>query len=141
MTPASSMRHPRVFLLNNQIFRRLYSVPTNSGSLIRQTSIAAPGTGHIRILSLNRPAARNALSRALLSELQVAVESIEAEYDENGNEVAESSQGDHGPTRAVILASDVDSCFCAGADLKERATFSQKECVTPPQLEISELRS
>lgn len=35
---------------------------------------------------------------------------------------------DHkGPTRAVVLASDVDSCFCAGADLKERGGFSADE--------------
>lgn len=34
-----------------------------------------------------------------------------------------------GPTRALILASEVDSCFCAGADLKERAGFSPEEYV------------
>jgi methylglutaconyl-CoA hydratase len=32
-----------------------------------------------------------------------------------------------GPTRALILASEVDSCFCAGADLKERAGFTPEE--------------
>ncbi len=31
----------------------------------------------------------------------------------------------------LILASDVDSCFCAGADLKERAGFSADEYVIP----------
>jgi methylglutaconyl-CoA hydratase len=43
-------------------------------------------------------------------------------------------EGDNGPTRALILASDVDSSFCAGADLKERATFTPEEYVqTPPK--------
>jgi len=32
-----------------------------------------------------------------------------------------------GPTRALIIASAVDSSFCAGADLKERATFTQDD--------------
>lgn len=37
-----------------------------------------------------------------------------------------------GPTRALILASAVDSCFCAGADLKERKGFTQEEYVVFP---------
>lgn len=32
-----------------------------------------------------------------------------------------------GPTRALILASEVESCFCAGADLKERRGMSVDE--------------
>jgi methylglutaconyl-CoA hydratase len=32
-----------------------------------------------------------------------------------------------GPTRVVILASDVDSSFCAGADLKERKGFTKEQ--------------
>jgi len=42
---------------------------------------------------------------------------------------------ERGPTRVLILASDVDSCFCAGADLKERAGFSADEYV-PIHLKI-----
>lgn len=34
-----------------------------------------------------------------------------------------------GPVRAVIVASEVDSCFCAGADLKERKGMSSDEYV------------
>jgi methylglutaconyl-CoA hydratase len=34
-----------------------------------------------------------------------------------------------GPTRALIIASEVDSSFCAGADLKERAGFTPEEYV------------
>lgn len=83
---------------------------------INVTSVPAPHCGSIRILSLNRPAARNAISKQLLAELSHQVNSI---HDE----------GDNGPTRALILASEVDSSFCAGADLKERATFTQEEYV------------
>jgi enoyl-CoA hydratase/carnithine racemase len=68
-------------------------------------------------LSFNRPAARNAISRQLLAELTQQINSIHHE-------------GETGATRALILASDVDSSFCAGADLKERATFTQEEYVS-----------
>ncbi|KAF1946635.1 ClpP/crotonase [Clathrospora elynae] len=81
---------------------------------INVTSVPAPHCGSIRILSLNRPAARNAISRQLLAELNHEINSI---HDE----------GDNGPTRALILASDVDTSFCAGADLKERATFTPED--------------
>lgn len=37
------------------------------------------------------------------------------------------ASSDLGPTRAVIIASAVDSCFCAGADLKERKTMNTEE--------------
>lgn len=39
-----------------------------------------------------------------------------------------------GPTRVVILASDVDASFCAGADLKERKGFTPEQSVShyPP---------
>jgi len=50
----------------------------------------------------------------LLSELSREVDSI---HDE----------GETGSTRAVILASEVETSFCAGADLKERATFTPEE--------------
>lgn len=73
----------------------------------------APGSGHVRILLLNRPQARNALSRQLLSDLSRHVNSIAAEAN--------------GPTRALIIASNADSAFCAGADLKERAGMSKEE--------------
>ena len=36
-----------------------------------------------------------------------------------------------GPTRALIIASEVDSCFCAGADLKERRGMTDEECAFP----------
>jgi methylglutaconyl-CoA hydratase len=90
---------------------RCYSI---APSIVQVKSIPAPHCGSIKVLSLNRPAARNAISRQLLSELQHHVEETHAEPED-------------GPTRALILASAVDSAFCAGADLKERATFTEQE--------------
>ncbi|KAI9790103.1 MAG: hypothetical protein M1816_005573 [Peltula sp. TS41687] len=95
--------------------RRLSAnIASSTTSLIRVTNIPAPHTGLIRVLSLNRPSARNAISQALLTELNQHTNSIRDE-------------GEKGPTRAVVLASEDDACFCAGADLKERATFTQPE--------------
>ncbi|KAF1808461.1 methylglutaconyl-CoA hydratase [Eremomyces bilateralis CBS 781.70] len=75
------------------------------------TSIPAPHNGRILVLSLNRPSVRNALSVALVSSLNSTLAEIH-------------SEGASGPTRAVIVASNVDSAFCAGADLKERQSMN-----------------
>ncbi|KAE9964494.1 hypothetical protein BLS_008280 [Venturia inaequalis] len=76
--------------------------------------LEAPHTGHVKILSLNRPQARNAISRQLLQDLHHEIEILHSEPSD-------------GPTRALIIASSVDSAFCAGADLKERSTFTQQD--------------
>jgi methylglutaconyl-CoA hydratase len=75
---------------------------------------------------------------ALLSELRDAVSSIASEYTPEGNEAPQkkvyggaAGVDERGPTRAVILASDVDSCFCAGADLKERKDFTADQYFCP----------
>jgi hypothetical protein len=75
---------------------------------------------------------------ALLSELRDAVSSIASEYTPEGNEAppkkvygGAAGVDERGPTRAVILASDVDSCFCAGADLKERKGFTADQYFSP----------
>jgi methylglutaconyl-CoA hydratase len=91
----------------------------SSGSLsstIRISSIPAAHTGEITVLTLNRPKARNAISTQLLGELNAVVEQLHA-------------QGDQSTTRALILASESDDAFCAGADLKERLTFTEEEFV------------
>ncbi|PWY64674.1 methylglutaconyl-CoA hydratase mitochondrial precursor [Aspergillus eucalypticola CBS 122712] len=88
---------------------------TSSDNAVIQTQhVPAPGSGNIRVLLLNRPKARNAISRDLLDGLARNVESIAAE-------------GGSGPTRALVIGSNVDSAFCAGADLKERAGMSREE--------------
>jgi len=119
----------------NPLFRahiRVYS--TSPTPVINITDFPAPNTGRIRILSLNRPAARNAISRQLLHELRTNIDTIAAEYDTNGDEIppkkvfgGAAGVDQRGPTRALVLASEVDSCFCAGADLKERAGFTADE--------------
>ncbi|QUC23142.1 uncharacterized protein UV8b_07383 [Ustilaginoidea virens] len=107
---------------------RLYS--TASEPLIRVTNIPAPSSGHIRVLELNRPQARNAISKALLSALRAQVDDLHAQYGPGGRETGALTPGlpaELGPTRALVLASAVDACFCAGADLKERRGFTQQE--------------
>ncbi|RAL15418.1 putative mitochondrial methylglutaconyl-CoA hydratase (Auh) [Aspergillus homomorphus CBS 101889] len=87
---------------------------SSSDNVIQTQHVPAPGSGTIRVLLLNRPNARNAISRSLLDGLSQNVKSIAAE---NGA----------GPTRALVLGSNVDAAFCAGADLKERANMTKDE--------------
>ncbi|KAI2779904.1 ClpP/crotonase [Daldinia loculata] len=111
---------------------RLYS--TDAGPLVRVTNLKAPNSGHIRILELNRPSTRNAISKALLAALRAEVEDVQSQYTVDGQEVpppprfgGAAGMDQKGPTRALILASAVDASFCAGADLKERRGFTQEE--------------
>lgn len=59
---------------------------------------------HLAIISLNRPAAANAMSLQLLDDLQQAVETVSK----------------HQAIFCTILTAEGDKAFCAGADLKER---------------------
>ena len=81
---------------------------------LKISSIPAPHAGTITVLSLDRPKARNAISQQLLSELNGVVEGLHREQGE-------------GSTRALIIASECDDAFCAGADLKERLGMSPDE--------------
>ena len=119
-----------------RIIRRFYSSPLagQSTPLITITDVPAPSSGRIRIVSLARPSARNAISRQLLWELRSHIDAVAAEYDADGEEIPPPDRfggaawaDKRGPMRALVLASDVDSCFCAGADVKERAGFSADE--------------
>lgn len=92
------------------------STSEGTGSTINIQQVPAPGSGYVRVLLLNRPKARNAISKELLNALRFQVDAIGAEQ---GN----------GPTRALVLASNADSAFCAGADLKERKGMSKEEYV------------
>lgn len=119
-----SMRRP-VLLVVRASTQRFYSA--SQEPLIRVTNIAAPSSGHIRILELNRPTARNAISKALLNSLREQINDVHAQYGPNGEEVIAPSEA--GATRALVIASAVDTCFCAGADLKERKGFTKQEYV------------
>lgn len=93
--------------------------------------IRAPTSGKVRVISLNRPAKRNAISRQLLKELREAIDQIHTEY----SEYEKYHQSTHRKkdkklqptTRVIILTSSIESCFCAGADLIERESFTAKE--------------
>ncbi len=63
------------------------------------------------LLGLDRPGAKNALGRQLLGELEAALEALKGDAT----------------ARVVVLHSRVEGVFCAGADLKERASMSQEE--------------
>ncbi|KAH6615896.1 ClpP/crotonase-like domain-containing protein [Chaetomium sp. MPI-SDFR-AT-0129] len=129
----------RISRLTARNTRRCYSSEAAKPEpVLRVTELPAPGSGHIRILELNRPAARNAISRELLSSLREEIDAVHAQYDEaTGEEIPTPSwekkfggiagESERGPTRALILASAVDTSFCAGADLKERKTFTQEQ--------------
>lgn len=77
--------------------------------------------GGVRVLTINRPQARNALSRNLIQDLHAAL--VEADED--------------GGIRAVVLTG-ADPAFCAGVDLKEAsrdgteyfAEFQSRNCIT-----------
>lgn len=106
-----------------------------SDSLIRTRDIPAPHSGYIRILELNNPSTRNAISRALLAELSREIETIRKQFDLVTREQVpfahlKSNEGytrQNWPTRALIIASALDTCFCSGADLKERKTFTPEQ--------------
>lgn len=72
-----------------------------------QASVRVAPNGVARI-ALCRPEARNALGRDLVAQLRQTVASVR--FDRS--------------VRVVVLESAVPNVFCAGADLKERATMS-----------------
>eukprot|EP01135_Chromosphaera_perkinsii_P004411 Nk52_evm14s280 gene=Nk52_evmTU14s280 len=65
----------------------------------------------ITVLSFNRPAAYNALSRNLVSEFEKHLYNLQ--FDKQA--------------RVVIIRSTVEKAFCTGADLKERKDMSELE--------------
>jgi methylglutaconyl-CoA hydratase len=67
--------------------------------------------GKIVHLALNRHDGKNSFSKQMLADFTAAV--AEVQQDKN--------------VRAVVLKSTVDKVFCAGADLKERATMPDSE--------------
>jgi enoyl-CoA hydratase/carnithine racemase len=67
--------------------------------------------GPVRILTLNRPEAMNALSGALAKRLLDEVKAAENDTE----------------TRVVIVTGAGEKAFCAGADLKERRDMSAEE--------------
>lgn len=72
--------------------------------------------GHVLVVTLNRPEARNAVNADLTLGLGTALDEAEADLD----------------IRAVVLTGAGDQTFCAGADLK---AISRGESLNPPGTE------
>jgi enoyl-CoA hydratase/carnithine racemase len=68
-------------------------------------------SGGVAVLTLNRPERMNAVSRALAVELFDALETLDADPS----------------ARVIVIIGAGDRSFCAGADLKERATMPEDE--------------
>ena len=94
---------------------RPFTGASSSPELLSVRDIPAPHIGHIRVIGLRSPRNRNALSTQLLAELQKEIISLEG------------TDGSTGGTRVLVLASELDEAFCAGADLKERSRMSVSE--------------
>ena len=75
------------------------------------TDLVVEYRGSAAWVTLNRPDARNALSRAVNLELQELATVLD----------------DRDDVRAVVLTGAGDKVFCAGADLKERRGVSAAE--------------
>ncbi|CAG0923962.1 unnamed protein product [Notodromas monacha] len=76
-----------------------------------EVNVLPPDERGVGVLELNRAKARNALSRAMIENLESALESL-----------AEDTN-----TRVLVLKSGVPGVFCAGADLKERLTMPESQ--------------
>ena len=102
---------------------------SKSPSLLKVHNLPAPHTGHIRVITLNSPRNKNAISQQLLAELGTELKSIDDEVAKeavawlNKKPGAALGQG----VRAIVIGSEVDGVFCAGADLKERKTMTRQE--------------
>jgi methylglutaconyl-CoA hydratase len=76
-----------------------------------QTELLEGEDTGIATLTLNRPYAKNSLGSAMIAEFRGSLDSLR--FNPN--------------VRAVVLRSCVPRVFCAGADLKERATMTRAE--------------
>jgi enoyl-CoA hydratase len=87
------------------------------------TSVVTTDHGAVRVVTMNRPQARNALNRDLIENLYAALDAADADHK----------------VRAVVLIG-ADPAFCAGVDLKEAqqlgmeyfAKFQSHNCITKP---------
>lgn len=73
--------------------------------------VVADPTGHVATLTLNRPAARNAINRRLAAELTAALAALASNES----------------LRAVVVTGAGARAFSAGADLRERLALSPAE--------------
>ena len=95
---------------SRHFFPSLFSSSSAAFNNIIQLDI---GTNGVANLVLNRHDGKNSFSKAMLEDFNQAVASLHV-----------SSK-----TNVVIISSGVPKVFCAGADLKERATMPESEVV------------
>ncbi|KAI4181520.1 MAG: hypothetical protein LQ348_005006 [Seirophora lacunosa] len=76
-----------------------------------------------------RPSNKNAISKRLLQELsdEILQRHYEAGYEMKCFERTQQRAAMGKGTRAIIIGSEVDGVFCAGADLKERKDMTEEE--------------
>lgn len=91
--------------------RRISAVADQATGEILKVSQLSGDLSGITVFGFNRPKAKNALSRDLVYRFLNSLETVR----------------DDPSVRVVILRSLVPQIFCAGADLKERATLSPAE--------------
>ena len=108
-------------MISTRLGLRLKSLPTalrlssiastrNMGDLVQ---VNREGNG-ITHLVLNRPEGKNSLSKAMLEEFNESVKDLKGDKD----------------TNVVVISSNVDRVFCAGADLKERKIMPESDIGT-----------
>ncbi|KAJ4147499.1 hypothetical protein LMH87_002012 [Akanthomyces muscarius] len=80
------------------------------------SDLPALHTGTIRVITLNRPRAKNAFTVQMMHQLYRELDRIHTEW----------ARGVTG-TRVLILASALDDVFCTGADLKQRLVMNDAQ--------------
>ncbi|KAL1927120.1 hypothetical protein VTP01DRAFT_5083 [Rhizomucor pusillus] len=106
LSRAGSFRH---FARNAVLVRRVHAQSTAKEAYLEHLTGEYEG---ITVLKLDRPAARNALSVKLLGEFRQALADIRFASEQS---------------RVLVIQSLVNGVFCAGADLKERATMTPSQ--------------
>ncbi|KAI8617515.1 enoyl-CoA hydratase/isomerase domain-containing protein [Chytriomyces sp. MP71] len=96
--------------LRVNVKRSLFSSSTGATVECAFERLSGPDEG-IAVITFNRPQARNALGRTFMAQFRRGLADLR--FDES--------------VRVVVLRSAVDRVFCAGADLKERATMNPTE--------------
>jgi enoyl-CoA hydratase/carnithine racemase len=86
-------------------------VPDTDSVVASYDGVRLRASGHVREIVLDRPAAHNALSTAMARSLAEACRAV---------------AGDRS-ARAVVVSSAAPKAFCVGADLKERAGFTDDD--------------
>ncbi|TQE21180.1 crotonase/enoyl-CoA hydratase family protein [Streptomyces ipomoeae] len=100
-------------LLARGVLETLEETPTVSSPA---PAVLVERRGHVMVITLNRPEARNAVNAAVARGVGNALE-----------------EADHDPEiRAVVITGAGDKAFCAGADLK---AVARGENITPPETE------